>query len=59
MFSQPFIRSTAIWRNAAGYLPFRLFATRSSFHCKVCHFSSDFRNLSHFILDFDSFEAYR
>src|SRR5260370_41970097 len=36
MFSQCFIRSTAIWRNAAGCLPFRFSATRSSFPCKVC-----------------------
>ena len=36
MFSQRFIRSTAVWRNSAGYLPFRFMVTRSSFPCKVC-----------------------
>src|ERR1700730_15436920 len=38
MFSQRFSRSTAIRRNSFGYRPFRLFATCSSFPCKVCHF---------------------
>src|SRR5205085_3941855 len=36
MLSQPFSRSTAIFRNALGYRPTRRFATRSSFPCKVC-----------------------
>jgi hypothetical protein len=35
--SQPFSRSTAIFRKASGYRPIaRFFATRSSFPCKVC-----------------------
>src|SRR5215472_1381818 len=38
MFSQPFSRSTAIFRNALGYFPTRRFATRSSFPCKLCQF---------------------
>src|SRR6266849_8595172 len=36
MLSQVFNRSTAIRRNSFGYLPTRLFATCSSFPCKVC-----------------------
>ena len=36
MLSQLFSRSTAIFRNALGYLPTaRFFATRSSFPCKL------------------------
>jgi 3-oxoacyl-[acyl-carrier protein] reductase len=34
--SQVFNRSTAMRRNSFGYLPTRLFATCSSFPCKVC-----------------------
>src|SRR5882762_2081624 len=36
MFSQCFIRSTAIRRNSFGYRPFRPLAICSSFPCKVC-----------------------
>src|ERR1700682_2232461 len=36
MLSQVFNRSTAIRRNFFGYFPTRLFATCSSFPCKVC-----------------------
>src|ERR1700747_3179255 len=36
MLSQAFNRSTAIRRNSFGYRPTRLFATCSSFPCKVC-----------------------
>jgi len=48
MLSQPFRRSTAIFRNALGYFPTRRLATRGSLPCKLCQFGvSQFWNSVH------------